>query len=76
MTGSLTPAQAIDKAAELYAAAAGRLRAALEAFVTKGETPDPKARRRGDFCYPLLRLKYHPDGPVPPLSRERELETR
>lgn len=69
MTGKLTPQQAIDKATELYEGAVGRLRAALEAFVTKGVTPDPKARKRGDFCYPLLRLKYQPDGPVPPLSR-------
>jgi AMP nucleosidase len=69
MTGNLTPVQAIDRATELYEAAAARLRAALEAFVTKGETPDPKLRRRGEFCYPMLRLKYHPDGPVPPLSR-------
>jgi len=69
MTGKLTPQQAIVKATELYEGAVGRLRAALEAFVTKGTTPDPKARKRGDFCYPLLRLKYQPDGPVPPLSR-------
>ncbi|HVY88697.1 MAG TPA: AMP nucleosidase, partial [Hyphomonadaceae bacterium] len=46
-----------------------KLRAALEAFVTKGETPDPKARERGDFCYPELRLKYDPEGPVPALPR-------
>ncbi|HOY80113.1 MAG TPA: AMP nucleosidase, partial [Hyphomonadaceae bacterium] len=69
MKDKLTPQQAIEKATELYEGAVGRLRAALEAFVTKGTTPDPKARKRGDFCYPLLRLKYQPDGPVPPLSR-------
>lgn len=69
MKDKLTPQQAIDKATELYEGAVGRLRAALEAFVTKGQTPDPKARKRGDFCYPLLRLKYQPDGPVPPLPR-------
>ena len=69
MTGNLSPSQAIDKATELYDAAVARLRAALEAFVTKGETPDPAARMRGDFCYPELRLAYDPDGPVPPLSR-------
>ncbi len=68
MTGKLSPIQAIDKATELYNAAVARLRAALEAFVTKGETPDPQARVRGDFCYPELRLAYDPDGPVPPLS--------
>ena len=42
MTGKgLTPAQAIDKATELHGAAVARLRAALEAFVLRGETPDP-----------------------------------
>jgi AMP nucleosidase len=71
MTGKgLTPEQAIDKATELYEAAAGRLRVALEAFVTKGEVPDQKSRDRGDFCYPQLRLHYDdPSGPPPPLSR-------
>jgi AMP nucleosidase len=69
MTGNLSPSEAIDKATELYNAAVGRLRAALEAFVTKGQTPDPQARPRGDFCYPELRLAYDPNGPVPPLSR-------
>ncbi len=70
MTGKgLTPEQAIDKATELYEAAAGRLRAALEAFVTRGETPDPKSRTDGSFCYPELRLTYEPDAPPPPLSR-------
>ena len=56
MTGNLSPIEAIDKATELYNAAVAKLRAALEAFVTKGETPDPQARARGDFCYPELRL--------------------
>jgi AMP nucleosidase len=70
MTGKLTPEQAIDRATELYEAAAARLRKALEAFVTKGEVPDAKARQRGDFCYPLLKLYYDdPSGPPPPLSR-------
>ncbi len=70
MTGKgLSPTEAIDKATELHAAAVARLRAALEAFVLRGETPDPQARTRGDFCYPELRLTYHPDGPIPALSR-------
>ena len=77
MTGKgLTPKQAIDKATELYEAAVARLRAALEAFVTHGKTPDPKARGNGDYCYPMLRLGYHPDGPVPPLSRSRAVSAR
>lgn len=70
MTGKgLTPKQAIDKATELYEAAVTRLRAALEAFVRNQQPPDPKSRTRGDFCYPMLRLRYLPGGPVPPLSR-------
>jgi len=70
MTGKgLTPEQAIDKATELYEAAVTRLRAALEAFVLRSETPNPKSRTNGDFCYPELRLIYDPAGPPPPLSR-------
>ncbi|MDP3740538.1 MAG: AMP nucleosidase [Hyphomonadaceae bacterium] len=70
MTGKgLTPDQAIDRATELYEMAVAKLRAALEAFVTTGETPNPKSRTNGDFCYPELRLTYEPAGPPPPLSR-------
>ena len=70
MTGKgLTPDQAIDRATELYETAAGKLRAALQAFVTSGETPNPKSRTNGDFCYPELTLHYDPAGPPPPLSR-------
>jgi AMP nucleosidase len=65
----LTPEQAIDKATELYEASCAKLRAALNAFVQTGKTPDPEARKRGDYCYPELRLRYNPDGPIPPVSR-------
>jgi AMP nucleosidase len=64
-----TPEQAIDQATELYEASVKRLRQALEAFVTRGETPDPKARVRGDFAYPELRLTYNQSGPAPQISR-------
>jgi AMP nucleosidase len=64
-----TPEQAIDRATVLYDASCGRLRKALEAYVSRGEAPDPDARIRGDFCYPELRLVYEPDGPPPPVSR-------
>jgi AMP nucleosidase len=69
MTKSLSPTEAIDRACDLYHASVRRLRAALEAFVEHGKTPDPEARGRGDFCYPEIRLTYAPDGPAPPLPR-------
>jgi len=69
MTKSLSPTEALDRACELYHASVRRLRAALEAFVEHGQTPDPEARGRGDFCYPEIRLTYAPDGPAPPLPR-------
>jgi AMP nucleosidase len=65
----MTPDEAIDKAIALYLASSRRLREALAAFVTRGETPDPAARERGDYAYPELRVIYQPDGPVPPISR-------
>ncbi|MDZ4759757.1 MAG: AMP nucleosidase [Alphaproteobacteria bacterium] len=65
----LSPIEAIDKVTALYEASVARLRDAIEAYVTRGETPDPDARARGDFAYPELRLIYDPDGPAPPLSR-------
>ena len=69
MSKSLSPTEAIDRACDLYHASVRRLRAALEAFVEHGKTPDPEARGRGDFCYPEIRLTYAPDGPAPPLPR-------
>jgi AMP nucleosidase len=65
----MTPEQAVDRVTALYDASAARLRRALEAFITTGETPAAEARANGAFAYPELRLTYLPDGPPPPLSR-------
>lgn len=65
----MTPEQAVDKAAEIYDQSVANLQAALKAFITRSERPDPQARLRGDFTYPLLRVIYEPDGPTPPISR-------
>jgi AMP nucleosidase len=70
MTGKLlTPEKAIEKAGELYAASAQRLRDALRVFVAGGEPPTLAERAGGAFSYPELRLTYDPQGPTPPLAR-------
>ena len=65
----MTPEQAVDKAAEIYDQSVANLQSALRGFIEAGEKPDPEARSRGDFTYPLMRVVYDPDGPTPPISR-------
>jgi AMP nucleosidase len=60
---SLTPAQAVDRLEALHAEAVASVRAALVRFVRTGVAPTPAERSR--FCYPELRLEWHPTGPVP-----------
>ena len=60
---------AVDEIAALYAGAVMRLREALQAFLSKGERPDPDARARGAFCYPLLELDWSGEPPPPRLNR-------
>ena len=60
---SLTPAQAVDRLEALHADAVASLRAALARFVRHRETPT--AQQRAGFCYPQLRLDWHPTGPAP-----------
>lgn len=62
----LSPEQAVDRLAELHAAAVAALRAALARFVVDGTVPDAAARAR--FRYPELRLTWQPSGP-PPFTR-------
>ena len=66
---SMTPEQAVDKATEIYETAVDKLQAALKLFIESGRKPDPRARKRGDFCYPRIKVIYEPDGPPPPISR-------
>lgn len=65
----MTPTEAVDRATQIYDDACAALRAALEAFIDAGATPDPKLRATGAFAYPELRIVYDPDGPPPPISR-------
>lgn len=58
--------QALDVS---YRMAVDALTAALQAYLRRGETPDPEDRAKGLFCYPELVIGYNPDGPPPPISR-------
>lgn len=53
----------------LYNDAVEALSASLARFLKDGTPPDGEARAAGAFCYPELVIKYHPDGPPPPISR-------
>src|SRR5450755_1294609 len=58
-----TPAQAIDRLAELYGEATSALRNAVERFLKDGTAPPHEIRAK--FRYPQLRVTYKPEG-VPP----------
>ena len=60
---------AVDEIAALHAGAVTRLREALQAFLSTGVRPDPEARARGAFGYPLLELDWPGDQPPPRLNR-------
>ena len=64
MTTAATIVQELDR---LYIASVERLRAALQAYLTKGVHPDPAQRSDGSFAYPEIRLKYRAgdDRPTP-----------
>lgn len=59
----------IDALEAIYNSALEALSAALERFLKDGTPPDGEARKAGIFCYPELVVRYHPDGPPPPISR-------
>ena len=61
-----TPAQAIDRLAELYAEATLALRHAVERFLKDGVAPPHEIRAK--FRYPQLRVTYKPEG-VPPSNQ-------
>ena len=65
----MTPEQTVAEAEAIYNAAVERLQSALRLFIEKGVRPTAKARKRGDFAYPLIKVIYDPDGPPPPISR-------
>jgi AMP nucleosidase len=62
-------AKVVDRLEALYSDSTGALKAALAAFLERGERPDPKTRAEGAFAYPELRLTWRADRPAPRLSR-------
>ena len=71
--------QASDIVAELdrlYTASVGRLRAALDQYLSTGKPPAPEARHDGSFAYPEIRLRYRGgvDQPTPARSFGRLVE--
>jgi AMP nucleosidase len=52
-----------------YQASVGNLRKDLAAFLAHQTLPDPKARGRGDYAYPALKLTYVAKGQAPSLPR-------
>jgi AMP nucleosidase len=63
----LTPNEAVDLLIRRYDEAVGALRGAVERFLRNGERPSAEERAR--FCYPELRVVYHPVGAPPANAR-------
>ena len=60
---------AVDQLAHIYDESVDNLRSAVAAYVRDRVPPDPKARERGDFAYPELRVEYAGKTPRPIVSR-------
>jgi AMP nucleosidase len=69
MSENLTPQAATDRLIARYDAAVHALRQAVRDFIDTGALPDPEARARGLFAYPLLRVEWQGDTPPPPQGR-------
>ncbi|MDB5713704.1 MAG: nucleosidase [Sphingomonadales bacterium] len=48
----------VEQLDQLFNAATGRLRLAIQAYVLHGTRPDPASRTDGSFAYPEIRLQY------------------
>jgi AMP nucleosidase len=59
----------VDRLAAIYEESVGNLRDALSAYVRDGTAPGAKARAKGCFAYPELRVDYAGKLPRPLLSR-------
>ena len=53
----------VDQLAAIYDESVANLRQALARYVDDRTPPDPKARQKGAFAYPELRIDY--DGKLP-----------
>lgn len=63
----MTANDIVDDLQRLYDGAVGRLRAALDQYLTNGTPPAPETRRDGSFAYPEIRLTFRAgdDRPAP-----------
>ncbi len=61
--------EAVDALQTIHDQSVANLRSGLAAYLTKGTRPDLKARAKGLFAYPELRVKYAPKGPAPRVGR-------
>ncbi|MFL6829467.1 MAG: AMP nucleosidase [Sphingomicrobium sp.] len=59
----------VDQLSAIYEESAGNLREALSAYVRDGTRPGARARAKGCFAYPELRVEYHGKLPLPLLAR-------
>ncbi|MFN5480904.1 MAG: AMP nucleosidase, partial [Brevundimonas sp.] len=69
MSETLTPQAATDRLIARYDAAVHALRQAVRDFIDTGTLPDPEARARGLFAYPLRRVEWRGETPPPPPGR-------
>jgi AMP nucleosidase len=68
---SPNPERIADQLCSIYDESVANLREALTAYLRNGEKPDPKARSKGCFAYPELRVEYHPKTPRPATTPTR-----
>ena len=59
----------VDQLADIYDESVANLREALSAYVSQGTIPNPRARAKGCFAYPELRIDYAGKLPRPNLAR-------
>ena len=69
MSEKIPAEAALDRLEALYSQSVASLRAAVQAFVERGDLPDPEARARGLFAYPQLRVTWFGERPAVPAVR-------
>jgi AMP nucleosidase len=53
----------VDQLSAIYEESVAKLRAALSTYIRERTPPDPKARAKGCFAYPELRIEYRGEPP-------------
>src|SRR3954447_20967860 len=59
----------VDQLAAIYDESVANLRQSLSRYVDDGTSPDARARKKGAFAYPELRVDYGGKAPAAPLAR-------